>query len=73
MRSLMKSIARVGDRTEPWGTLLLIDLGEEQWLSTTAAIERSERKLNKAEEKRIETVWGQFCDQSFVPDLIKRF
>ena len=36
---------RVGDRTEPCGTPLLIDTGEEQWPSTTAAIERPDRKL----------------------------
>ena len=41
----MKRRKRVGDRTEPCGTPLLIDLEEEQWPSTTAAIERPERKL----------------------------
>ena len=41
----MKIRKRVGDRTEPWGTPLLIALEEEQWPSTTAAIERPERKL----------------------------
>ena len=41
----MNNIKRVGDTTEPYGTPLLIGLGEEQWLSTTAAIARLERKL----------------------------
>ena len=41
----MNNRKRVGDRTEPWGTPLLIDLGEEQCPSTVAAIERFERKL----------------------------
>ena len=40
----------VGDRTEPCGTPLLIGLGEEQWPSTTAAIERSERKLEMKQQ-----------------------
>ena len=47
----MNNRNRVGDRTEPCGTPLLIGLGEEQWLSTTAAIERSEWKLEMKEQK----------------------
>lgn len=40
MWSLMKTRKRVGDRTKPWGTPLLIGLGEKQWLCKTPAIER---------------------------------
>ena len=39
----MKRRKRVGDSTDPCGTLLLIALGEEQWPSTTAAIKRLEK------------------------------
>ncbi len=35
----------VGDRTEPFGTPLFIVLGVEQWPSTTAEMERPERKF----------------------------
>ncbi len=42
----MNKRKRQGERTEPCGTPLLTDLGEEQWLSTTAEMERSERKLD---------------------------
>ena len=45
----MNNKKRVGDRTEPCGTPLLIGSGEEQWPSTTAAIEWSERKLEMKE------------------------
>ncbi len=38
-------IKRVGDRTAPCGTPLLIGLEEEHWPSTTVAINWSERKL----------------------------
>ena len=54
-RSLMNNRKRVGDRTDPWGAPQLIDLGEEQWPSTTAAIEQSERKFA---ERRIEAIGG---------------
>ena len=40
----MKSRKSVGDRTE---LLILIGLKEERWPSTTAAIERPERKLER--------------------------
>ncbi len=50
-RSLMNNRRRVGDRTEPWGTRLLIGLGVEQSPSTTAAIERPERKLERKEQR----------------------
>ena len=50
-RSLMNNRKRVGDRTEPCGTPLLINLGEEQWPSTTVVIERLERKLEMSIEK----------------------
>ena len=36
----------VCDRREPRGTPLLIDLGKDEWLFTTTAIERSKRKLD---------------------------
>ena len=36
--------------TVPYGTPLLIGLGEEQWLSTTVAIERSEKKIEMKEQ-----------------------
>ena len=39
----MNNRKKVGDRIEPWGIPLLIIL-REQWPSTTAAIERYERK-----------------------------
>ena len=42
-KSLMKSRKRVGDRTAPWGTPLLIGNGSERLPSTTAEIERPER------------------------------
>ncbi len=41
----------MGDRTEPGGTPLLIGLGEEQLPSTTAEIERPERKLEIKEQR----------------------
>ena len=47
----MKTRKRVGDSTDPCGTLLLIALGEEQWPSTTAAIERLERKSEIKEQR----------------------
>ena len=47
----MNNRKRVGDRTEPCGTSLLVGLGEEQWPSTTAAIEHSERKLEMKEQR----------------------
>ncbi len=50
-RSFMNNRKRVEDRTEPCGTPVLIGLGEEQRLSTTAEIERSERKLEKKEQR----------------------
>ncbi len=50
-RSLMIKRKRVGDKTEPCGTPLLIGLGEEQSSSTTAEIERSERKLEIKEQR----------------------
>ncbi len=50
-RSLMNKRKRVGDRTEPCGTPLLIGLREEQSPSTTAEIERSERKLEIKEQR----------------------
>ena len=34
---------RVGNRTKPFGTPLLIGLRKEQWPSTTAAIKWSEK------------------------------
>ncbi len=37
---------RVGDRTDPCGTPLLMALEEEQGPSTTVVIERSEMKLS---------------------------
>ena len=43
---------RVGDKTEPCGIPLLIGLEEEQWPSTTAAIERSERKLEMKKQRK---------------------
>ena len=46
----MNNRKRVGDRTEPYGKLLFIGLGEEQWTSTTTAIGRSERKLKMKEQ-----------------------
>ncbi len=49
-RSLMNKRKRMGDRTEPCGTPLLIGLGEEQSPSTTAEIERPERKLEVKEQ-----------------------
>ena len=52
-------------RTESCGTPLLIGLGEEQWPSTTSAIERSERKLLEMKER------GKFRNQNFVPDYQK--
>ncbi len=50
-RSLKNKRKRVGDRTESCGTLLLIGLEEEQSPSTTAEIERPERKLEIKEQK----------------------
>ena len=47
----MNKRKRVGDRTEPCGTPEFIDLGEEQWPSTTAAIVRPERKSEMKEQK----------------------
>ena len=39
------------DRTEPCGIPLLIGLRIEQWPSTTAAIERSEKKFEMKEQR----------------------
>ena len=47
----MNNRKRVGDRTEPCGTPLLIGLGEKLWASITAAIERSEKKLEMKEQR----------------------
>ncbi len=47
----MNKRKRVGDRTEPCGTPLLIGLGEEKLSSTTAEIELSERKLEIKEQR----------------------
>ena len=47
----MNNRIRVGDRTEPCGTPLLIVLGEEQRPSTTATIERSKRKSDMKEQR----------------------
>ncbi len=50
-RSLMNKRKSVSDRTESCGTPLLIGLGEEQLPSTTAEIERPERKLEIKEQR----------------------
>src|ERR1700755_183219 len=63
----MKSRKSVRDRTDPCGTPLLIDLKDERWPSTTAAIERPERKS----ERKIYSERGKFGNQSFVPDSIE--
>src|ERR1700755_238575 len=68
-RSLMKSRKSVGDRTDPCGTPLFIDLKEGRWPSTTAAIERPEKKS----ERRIDSERRKFGNQSFVPDSIESF
>ena len=47
----MNNRKRRGARTEPCGTPLLIDLGEEQWPSTTAEMERPERKLERKKQR----------------------
>src|ERR1700755_1514801 len=65
----MESRKSVGDRTDPRGTPLFIDVKEERWPSTTAAIERPERKS----ERRIDSERGKFGNQSFVPDSIESF
>ncbi len=41
----MNNRKRVGDRTDPCGTPVFIGLILEHWPSTTAEIERTERKL----------------------------
>jgi len=43
-RSLTKRIKGFSDRTDLCGTQVLIDSAEEQWPTTDAAIEHSERK-----------------------------
>ncbi len=48
---MMNKRKRVGERTEPCGTPLLIGLGEEQSPSTTDEIELPERKLEIKEQK----------------------
>ncbi len=50
-RSLMNKRKRVGDRTESYGTPLLIGLGKEQLPSTTGETERPERKLEIKEQR----------------------
>ena len=47
----MNNRKSVGDRTESYGTPLLIGLWEEQWPSTTTAINPSERKLKMKEQR----------------------
>ena len=69
----MKNRKRMGDRTEPCATPLLIGLEEEQWLSTTAAIEVRKEIREEEAERRIATVRRKFINQSFVPYSIKRF
>src|SRR6201990_3650267 len=65
----MESRKSVGDRTDPRGTPLFIDLKEGRWPSTRAAIERPERKS----ERRIDSERGKFGNQSFVPDSNESF
>ncbi len=49
----MNKRKRVGGSTEPCGTPLFIGLGEEQWPSTMAEMERPERNLKmKVQSKR---------------------
>ena len=50
-KSLIDYRKRVGDRTESCGTPLLIGLEEEQWPSTTGAIEWSGRKLEMKKQR----------------------
>ncbi len=45
----MNKRKRVGERTEPCGTPLFIVIGVEQWPSTTAEMDRSDRKLEMKE------------------------
>ncbi len=40
----MNKRKRIGDRTDPCGTLLFIGVGEKQLPATTAEIERLEKK-----------------------------
>ena len=42
----------VGVRTEPRGSPLVIDLKEERWPSTTAAVERPEKKLERRLQRK---------------------
>ena len=49
-RSLMKMRKRVGDKTQPCGTPLLIDRGGETDPSTTTDKDLSERKLSRSEQ-----------------------
>ena len=50
-RSLIKSKNRVGDKTEPCGTPLLTGKEEEVAPSTTAEMERLERKLDTSKQR----------------------
>ncbi len=47
----MNKRKRVGESTEPCRTPIFIVLGVEQWPSTTAEMERSERKLEMKEQR----------------------
>ncbi len=47
----MNKRKRVGERTEPCGTPLFIVIGVEQLPSSTAEMERSERKLEMKEQR----------------------
>lgn len=55
----MKSKKWACDKTELWGTPLLIALGEGQWPSTTASIKLPEEKLEikTQKEEQMMAVW----------------
>ena len=68
----MNNGKKVVDGTEPCGTSQLIDSGE-QWLATTAAMERPEGKLEIKVQRWIEPIRGKFGNINLLLDFIKSF
>ncbi len=70
----MNNRKRVGDRTDPCGTPLFIGLGLEYWPSTTAEIERPERKLEmKVQREGKNTKEGSLESKDLCQTLSKGF
>lgn len=71
----MNSRTRVGDKTEPWSTQLLIDLKEKRQQSKIVGIGYCEWKLERSSQgdRQIDIKRRKFRSQRFVIDAIKEF